>query len=50
MELLKDKLFNGVSFEILKEEYREEYSYPFIGERTLTRSKTSLPHRTTLRT
>ena len=29
MELLKDKLFNGVSFEILKEEYREGYSNPF---------------------
>lgn len=29
MELLKDKLFNGVSFEILKEEYKEGYSDPF---------------------
>ena len=29
MNLLKDKLFNGVSFEILKEEYREGYSNPF---------------------
>lgn len=29
MELLKDKLFNGVSFEILKEEYREGYSDSF---------------------
>lgn len=29
MELLKNKLFNGVSFEILKEEYREGYSNPF---------------------
>lgn len=29
MELLKDKLFNGISFEIIKEEYREGYSLPF---------------------
>ena len=29
MNLLKNKLFNGVSFEILKEEYREGYSNPF---------------------
>ena len=29
MELLKDKLFNGISFEIIKEEYREGFSYPF---------------------
>lgn len=30
MELLKDKLFNGVSFEIIKEEYREGCSSPFV--------------------
>ena len=30
MNLLKNKLFNGVSFEILKEEYREGYSDSFI--------------------
>lgn len=29
MNLLKNKLFNGVSFEILKEAYREGYSNPF---------------------
>lgn len=29
MNLLKNKLFNGVSFEILKEEYREGYSDSF---------------------
>ena len=29
MELLKDKLFNGISFEIIKEEYKEGYSSPF---------------------
>lgn len=29
MELLKDKMFNGISFEIIKEEYREGYSSPF---------------------
>lgn len=29
MNLLKNELFNGVSFEILKEEYREGYSNPF---------------------
>lgn len=29
MELLKNKMFNGVSFEIIKEEYREGYSNPF---------------------
>lgn len=29
MNLLKNKLFNGVSFEILKEEYRDGYSNPF---------------------
>lgn len=29
MELLKDKLFNGISFEIIKEEYREGYPSPF---------------------
>ena len=29
MELLKDKLFNGISFEIIREEYREGYSCPF---------------------
>ena len=30
MNLLKDKLFNGVSFEIIREEYKEGYSNPFI--------------------
>ena len=30
MELLKDKLFNGISFEIIKEEYDDEYSYPLF--------------------
>lgn len=29
MELLKDKMFNGISFEVIREEYKEEYSYPF---------------------
>jgi hypothetical protein len=29
MKLLKDKLFNGVSFEIIKEQYRVGYSNPF---------------------
>ena len=29
MELLKDKLFNGISFEIIREEYREGYYSPF---------------------
>lgn len=29
MELLKDKLFGGISFEIIKEEYRAGYSSPF---------------------
>lgn len=29
MELLKDKLFNGISFEIIKEEYRAGLSSPF---------------------
>ena len=29
MELLKDKLFNGISFEIIKEEFPEGYSCPF---------------------
>lgn len=29
MELLKDKLINGISFEIIREEYREGYSSPF---------------------
>ena len=29
MELLKDKLFNGVSFEILKEEYVGGNIFPF---------------------
>ncbi len=29
MELLKDKLYNGISFEIIKEEYRAGYSSPF---------------------
>ena len=29
MNILKNKLFNGVSFEILKEAYREGYSNPF---------------------
>lgn len=29
MNLLKNKLFNGVSFEILKEAYKEGYSNPF---------------------
>lgn len=30
MELLKDKLFNGISFEIIREEYREGYYCPFL--------------------
>lgn len=30
MELLKDKLFNGISFEVLKEEYHEGYSNEFF--------------------
>lgn len=29
MELLKDKSFNGISFEIIKEEFLEGYSCPF---------------------
>lgn len=29
MELLKDKSFNGISFEIIREEYHEGYSSPF---------------------
>ena len=29
MELLKDKLYNGISFEIIREEYREGYYSPF---------------------
>ena len=29
MELLKDKVFNGISFEIIREEYREGYNTPF---------------------
>lgn len=29
MELLKDKSFNGISFEIIREEYREGFSSPF---------------------
>ena len=29
MELLKDKSFKGISFEIIKEEFREGYSCPF---------------------
>ena len=29
MELLKDKIINGISFEIIREEYREGYSSPF---------------------
>lgn len=29
MELLKDKFFNGINFEIIKEVYREGYSNPF---------------------
>lgn len=29
MDLLKDKIFDGVSFEIIREEYREGYSSPF---------------------
>lgn len=29
MELLKDKSFNGISFEIIKEEFPEGYSCPF---------------------
>jgi hypothetical protein len=29
MELLKDRLFNGISFEIIREEYKEGYSSPF---------------------
>lgn len=29
MELLKDKLFNGISFEIIREEYHEGYPSPF---------------------
>ena len=29
MELLKDKLFNGISFEIIREEIHEGYSCPF---------------------
>lgn len=36
MNLLKDKLFNGVSFEILKEEYREGYSNPFTLQLRIT--------------
>ena len=36
MELLKDKLFNGVSFEILKEEYREEYLDSFTLQLRIT--------------
>lgn len=30
MELLKDKLINGISFEIIKENYRHGFSYPFV--------------------
>ena len=30
MELLKDKIINGISFEIIREEYRQGYSSPFI--------------------
>jgi len=29
MELLKDKLLNGISFDIIREEYHEGYSCPF---------------------
>ena len=29
MELLKDKQFNGISFDIIREEYKEGYSSPF---------------------
>lgn len=29
LELLKDKSFNGISFEIIREEFREGYSSPF---------------------